>query len=178
MKITYLSFILAGFAIAQCQFPLSSFARSPISTTSLNSSDQTIYCQSNDGTPTTRAKRVDGEDLTIFHWRNEALPEYLNPQQLCEEVSQKLQDYATEGNQLSSFKTHNLDGIPLICAEENIGSCSLVLFSLNASNNQADSNILLGQILDENLQAEEIVSIERGVQFYGYKVNFWSLLGF
>lgn len=178
MNIKYLSLILAGFAIAQCQFPLSSFARSPISTVSLNNSDQTIYCQSNNGTLTTRAKRVDGDDLTIFHWRNEILPEYLNPLELCEEVSQKLQDYALEGNQLSSFKTHNLDGIPLICAEENIGSCSLVLFSLNASNNQADSNILLGQILDEDLQAEEIVSIERGVQFYGYKVNFWNLLGF
>ncbi len=169
MKFKYLSPILASIAIA--------LTTTPVLTASTNDSNQTIYCQSNSETPTTIAKRADGQDLTIFHWRNEVLPEYLNPLQLCEEVSQKLQTYATEGHQLSSFKTHDLDGIPLICAEEKTGDCSLVLFSLNASNTQVDSNLILGQILDDSLKGEEIISIERGVQFYGYKVNFWSLLG-
>ncbi len=169
MKIKYLSLILASIVLATAPASM---------TASTNNPNKTIYCQSDNATPTTIAKRADGQELTIFHWKNEALPEYFNPQQLCEEVSQKLQDYATEGNQLSSFKTHDLDGIPLICAEENTGYCSLVLFSLNASNNQADSNLLLGEILDNNLKEEEIISIERGVQFYGYKVNFWNLLGF
>ena len=176
MNIKYLSPILVSIATAPAL--LIAFVATPALTTSANDHNQTIYCQSDNETPTTIAKRANGEELTIFHWENETLPEYLNPHQLCEEVSQKLQNYATEGNQLSSFKTHDLDGIPLICAEENTGDCSLVLFTLNATNNQADSNLLLGEILDDNLKHEEIVSIERGVQYYGYKVNFWNLLGF
>ncbi|ELS02346.1 hypothetical protein Xen7305DRAFT_00020600 [Xenococcus sp. PCC 7305] len=145
---------------------------------STSSSNQAISCQTSGAVPATIAKRADGEALTIFHWKDEVLPEYLNAQELCAEVSQKLQDYAASGHQLSSFKTHDLDGVPLICAEENTGDCSLVLFTLNATNNQGDSNMILGQILDDKLKGEEIISIERGVQFYGYKVNFWSLLGF
>lgn len=170
MKIRYLGPILASTAIA--------FTITPALSASTNNANDTIYCQSNQAIPTTTAKRADGKEFTIFHWKNEALPEYLNPWELCEEVSLKLQNYAQEGNKLSSFKTHELNGIPLICAEEDTGYCSLVLFTLNASDNQADSNLLLGKILDDNLKQEEIVSIERGVQFYGYKVNFWSLLGF
>ena len=170
MKFKYISLILASIAIA--------LTATPVLTASTNNSNQTIYCQSDGETPTTIAKKADGQDLTIFHWRNEVLPEYLNPQQLCQEVSQKLQTYATEGNQLSSFKTYDLDGIPLICAEEIAGNCSLVLFTLNASSSQGDSNMILRQILDESLKGEEIISTERGVQFYGYKVNFWTLLGF
>ncbi len=170
MKFTYLSPILASIAIA--------VTTAPVLTASINDSNQNIFCQTESGIPTTMAKRADGEEFTIFHWRNEVLPEYLNPQQLCQEVSQKLQTYATEGNQLSSFKTYDLDGIPLICAEEIAGNCSLVLFTLNASSSQGDSNMILRQILDESLKGEEIISTERGVQFYGYKVNFWTLLGF
>ena len=170
MKFKYLSLILTSMALT--------FTASPVLTASTNNSNATFSCQTENETPTTIAKKADGQDLTIFHWRNEVLPEYLNPQQLCEEVTQKLQTYATEGHQLSSFKTHDLDGIPLICAEETAGDCSLVLFTLNASNNQRESNLILGQILDDTLKGEEIISVERGVQFYGYKVNFWSLLGF
>ncbi len=65
-----------------------------------------------------------GITLTIFHWQSEILPEYLNPQHLFEGVSQKLQSYDTKGNKLSSLRTHDFDGIPLICAEENLGECS------------------------------------------------------
>ena len=179
MNIKYRSPILMKIAgLATVPALLIAFSITPAMAASTNNSNKTIYCQSDSEIPTTVARKADGEELTIFHWRNEVIPENLNPQQLCAEVSQKLQDYATEGYQLSSFKTHDLDGIPLICAEENTGYCSLVLFTLNASNSQADSNLLLGEILDDNLKEEEIISIERGVQFYGYKVNFWNLLGF
>lgn len=170
MNTKYLSPILASIAIA--------FTITPAVTASTNNSNKDIYCRSDSETPMTIAKKADGQELTIFHWKEGALPESLNPQQLCEEVSQKLQDYATEGNHLSSFKTYDLDNIPLICAEANPGYCSLVLFSLDASNTQADSNLLLGEILDDSLKQEEIISVQRGVQFYGYKVNLWSLLGF
>lgn len=170
MKIKYLSPILASIAIA--------LTVNPAFTTSTNSPNETIYCQSNSEVPTTIAKRANGEDLTIFHWRNEVLPEYLNPLQLCEEVSAQLQDYANKGYQLSSFQTHDMKGLPIICAEEIPGECSRVLFTLYATNNQQESNLLLGQILDEGVKGEQIISIERGVQFYGYKVSFWSLLGF
>ena len=170
MKINYLRAIVASIVIA--------FASTPVLNASPNDSNQTFHCQTEGESLTTVAKKADGEDLTIFHWQSEALPENLNPQNLCEDVSQKLQSYATEGNQLSSFRTHDLNGIPLICAEENIGDCSLVLFALNPSNTQRESNFILEQILDDSLKGEIIRTVERGVQFYGYKVNFWSLLGF
>ncbi len=170
MKINYLGAVIASIVIA--------FATTPVLKASTTDSNQTFHCETEGSTLTTVAKKADGEDLTIFNWQSEALPEYLNPQYLCEGVSQKLQSYGTEGNQLSSFRTHNFNGIPLICAEENIGECSLVLFSLNPSSSQRDGNLILEQILDESLKGQEITTVERGVQFYGYKVNFWSLLGF
>ena len=170
MKNKYLRAIVASIVIA--------LATTPVLKASTKESNQTFHCQTEGSTLTTVAKKADGEDLPIFHWQSEALPEDLNSQNLCEEVSQKLQSYATEGNQLSSFRTHDFNGIPLICAEENINECSLVLFTLNPSNSQRDSNILLEQILDDSLKGEQIKTVERGVQFYGYKVNLWSLLGF
>ena len=170
MKNKYLRAIVASIVIA--------LATAPVLNASTNDSNQTFHCQTEGSTLTTVAKKADGKDLPIFHWPSEVLPEYLNPQNLCEDVSRKLQSYATEGNQLSSFRTHDFNGIPLICAEENVDDCSLVLFSLNPSNSQRDSNLILEQILDDSLKGEQIRTVERGVQFYGYKVSFWSLLGF
>ena len=170
MKIKYLGAILASIVIL--------FATTTVLKASTKDSNQTFYCQNEGLIPTTVAKRADGEDLNIFHWRSEILPKSLNPQTLCEEVSQKLQSHATEGNQLSSFRTHDFNGVPLICAEENIGECSLVLFSLNPSISQPESNLILEQILDDSLKGEKTTNTERGVQSYGYKVNFWNLLGF
>ncbi|MGK7894973.1 MAG: COP23 domain-containing protein [Xenococcus sp. (in: cyanobacteria)] len=167
MKIKYL---LASIVIA--------LATTTVSKASTNDSNQTFHCQTDGETITTVAKKADGEDLTIFNWRREVFPEDLNIQNLCESVSQKLESYATEGNQLSSFRTYNFNGIPLVCGEEDGSNCSLVLFSLNSNDDQRESNLILQQILDDGLKVEDIKHVERGIQFYGYKVDFWSLLGF
>jgi len=171
MKIKYFSSLFASIAIA-C-------ALTPAFATSTNETSQTISCQVNGETPTTIAKRTDGKELTIFHWRNDVLPDNLDPHDLCEDVSAKLQNYAVGGHQLSLFKTYDMENIPLICAyEDATGDCSLVLFSLNATNSQREGNMILREILDDSLKGEETISVQRGVQFYGYKVSFWNLLGF
>ncbi len=144
----------------------------------LPTQEKTIFCETSSKTPTTMAKTAEGASLPIFHWRTEALPEYLNSEQLCQNVSDKLQTYSSEGGRVSSFKTHEQAGLPVICAEATIGNCSLVLFTLAPSDNLLESNRVLDSILDSNLKQDKFNSAERGVQSHGYKVNLWTLLGF
>ncbi len=139
--------------------------------------EKTIFCETSSGTPTTMAKTAEGGSLPIFHWRTDALPEYLNSEQLCQDVSDKLQTYSSEGGRVSSFKTHEQAGLPAVCAEETAGNCSLVLFTLEPSDNLVESNRILDSILDSNLKQDKFYSTERGVQSHGYKVKLWSLLG-
>jgi hypothetical protein len=170
MKLKYISPILAVVTLT--------LTAASVLSASNTTEKKTIYCETSSETPTTMAKTLDGGKLPIFHWRTEALPDYLNPEELCTQVSEKLQTYSTQGYQLSSFQTHKQNGLPVICAEETVGNCNLVLFTLEPSKTLSESNRLLDKILDDSLKGEEISSTERGVQFHGYKVNFWDLLGF
>ncbi|MGK7894975.1 MAG: COP23 domain-containing protein [Xenococcus sp. (in: cyanobacteria)] len=170
MKSKYLSLIFASIVIT--------FAPNQVLNASTNDSNSTFHCKTEGETLTTIAKKADGSELTIFHWKDEVLPQALNSQDICQEVSQKLQVYSTEGDRVSSFKTYDMGGVPAICAEEQVGVCSLVLLTLDANFTQVDSNSILQGILDDSLKGEEITFNERGIQSYGYKVSFWDLLGF
>ena len=143
------------------------------------SANHLIFCTSSKGTPITMARTVEGKNLTIFHWRSEVLPKSLNPQQLCDSVSAKLNKYAVQGEQIAAFRSYDQGGLPAVCAEINPGECSSVLFTLAPSEHPIDaSNKVLEGILDDQLKQERRVPNTRGVQGFAYPVSFWKLMGF
>ncbi|AFZ37218.1 hypothetical protein Sta7437_3722 [Stanieria cyanosphaera PCC 7437] len=165
MSIKNLSPILAAGAIALSAIP--AFGEST------QSSNRNVFCQVNNGIPTTVAN-VQGEIKSIFHWRNEVLPKSANAQQLCNSVSAKLANYSS----LKGFGGHDQGGLPTICAENSPGECSLVLFTLAPTDNAIDeSERVLAGILDSGLAKDKQVSNARGIQSTYYPVDFWYLLG-
>ncbi len=145
------------------------------------SSEASFFCETDEGIPATIARAKNGNLQPIFNWKSEALPEEVNPEQICNTVSQKLENYLAYGSDLYSisFKSTKLDKIPVICATGNSNECNLVLLTLPPADNPVDAaNIVLNSILDPQLQANKFISNERGVQSIYYKINLWQLLGF
>ena len=143
-------------------------------------SDPVFSCQLNEGSLTTVATTNDGARQPVFHWNQDQVTTLANPQQLCDSVSQKLNNYLADGNDLSSvtFKAQEQMGLPAVCIAEQDNQCSLLLFTLEPSSRpRIFANNTLASILDPNLQTNPIKSQDRGVQSTAYKVNFWQLLG-
>ncbi len=139
-------------------------------------------CQVNEGIPTTVAQKSGGEDtLPVFHWKNEALPTSIDPQQLCDRVSAKLEDHSARGYDLSTFGFSSAEqaGLPAICATgKDDGDCNLVLFTLAPADNPVNkANEVLNAILDKSLQSNKRVSSDRGVQSISYQVNILHMFG-
>ncbi|ELS05534.1 hypothetical protein Xen7305DRAFT_00052800 [Xenococcus sp. PCC 7305] len=145
------------------------------------SSEATFFCQAQENIPTTIAKTKNGQLQPIFHWKNEALPEGTNPEQLCDTTSQQLENYlASEGDLSSvSFKSTKLDQIPVICVTAEDNDCNLVLLTLPPAREPVEAaGLVLDSILESQLQDKRFVSNERGVQSIYYRINLWQLLGF
>lgn len=143
-------------------------------------SDPVFSCQSNEDSLTTVAMSNDGLWQPIFHWNRIRENTSANPQQLCDSVSQKLNNYLAEGNDLSSvtFEAQEQTGLPAICVVNEVKQCSLLLFTLKpAFKPYRFANDTLASILDRDLQASTVKYRDRGVQSTAYKVNFWQLLG-
>lgn len=141
-------------------------------------------CQVVGGVPTTLAKAVNSKaNQPVFHWKTEALAlrSSATPKQLCDGVSDKLEEYSASGYDLSqlSFVGTEQEGIPVICANtaEGLG-CSKVLVTLRASENPANvASDVVDSILDKRLQSKVSKFNDRGVQSTSYRVDLWSLLG-
>ena len=156
-------------------------------------SDATFVCESNEGTPTTIIKSNAGATQPIFHWKLDAASVSNTPEELCDSVTQKLNQYATAGNDLSSLafipttisvNDGEMTGLPAVCVAGESEPCQLTLFTLNtagADNSQTPKTIAgkaLDTILDPALKSNVVPSRDRGVQSTSYRVNFWDLLGF
>jgi hypothetical protein len=170
MKIKHLSSVLAGVAIA--------FVGSAVWSQSPEGQGVAIKCNTDSQLPKTLATNENGQVFPIFNWQDTVLPDYLNSAQICQEVSQKLQTYAASGSEFSSFNVYAKGDSFDICVEEMVGDCGSVLFSLNQGETLDESKQVLDGILDESLKGEKIVSRDRGVQSYGYRLNLWDMLGF
>ncbi len=176
MKSKYLSPLLTIIAISLGIFSVKAIVEK-IPTVA---SEAVFSCQSNEGSVNTVAKTNDGLWQPIFYWNNDPEITFSNPQQLCNSVSQKLNNYLAEGNDLSSvtFKAQEQMGLPAICVAEQYQQCSLLLFTLKPSSKPYDyANRALASILNQDLQETPIKSQTRGVQSIAYEVNFWQLLG-
>jgi hypothetical protein len=174
VKIKYLSLIPLLTAIAIVLGTTPAGGESPLS------SEKTFVCQTEADTPVTLAKTSNGEMQPIFHWNSAALPDNTNGEQLCQNVSQQLDNYFAAENDFSfiGFKGTSLENLPTVCLTGQNNECQLVLFTLSPSEKPLEAaNLVLDSILDPELQGNKIAYRDRGVQSYYYQVNFWSLLG-
>lgn len=159
-------------------FTTIALATTPAYGESNTSSKITVSCQTKNSTLTTLAKTNQGAELPIFHWKKQALPAEINLQQTCDRVSGKLEKYLVSTDDLSSvsFKSIDLENIPTICLAKNRESCSLVLLTLDPDKKPMETaNKVLESILDPKLQANKVISSERGIQSTYYPVGFWEL---
>ena len=148
-------------------------------------SDLTFNCQSNEGTPTTVATSGNGAEQPIFHWNLDAVSTSNTPEELCDSVTEKLNNYKSEGNDVSSLTFNpsvigsgdgEMTGLPAVCIAGEDVPCKLSLFTLKPSVNPRDTaDRALRSVLDLGLQASAGSSV-RGVQSTNYEVNFWDLL--
>ncbi|MEM8830581.1 MAG: COP23 domain-containing protein [Cyanobacteria bacterium P01_G01_bin.19] len=143
-------------------------------------SNPVFSCQLNENNLTTVVTNNDGLLQPVFHWNRDQVSTLANPHQLCDSVSQKLNNYLAIGKDFSSvtFKAQESMGLPVICIAEPDDRCSLLLFTLEPSPKPyLSANNMLASILDSDLQTIPIKSQDRGVQSTAYKVDFWQLLG-
>lgn len=176
MKTKCLSALLATGTIA---------LTTPVLANSPDEPNLNFSCQVTEGVPTTVAKSSKSDiQLPIFHWKQEALTfkSSDSPEQLCQMVSEKLENYSAEGYDLSSinFVGTEQGGLPVICANAGETDCSKILVSLHPTSESQAATVakdVVNSILDKNLQRNKFESRARGVQSISYQVDFWSLLG-
>ena len=178
MKTKYLSTLLMTGAIAT--------VASPVVANSSDVPELNFSCQATEGIPTTVAQPA-GSDIKqpIFYWKDDAIA-YLSsssPQQMCEGVAAKLEEYSEQGYDLFKINFIGTEqaGLPVICANT-AGSpeCSKVLLTLTPVEQAANvADRVVSEILDDSLkqQRQIVASNKRGVQSTSYQVDFWSLLG-
>ncbi len=187
MKTKYLSSFLTSALLALGMTSIAGVPKVTSESTATVISEPIFSCQLSEGTPTTVAKTSDDRLQPVFHWNLDEVPTLLNPQQLCDSVSQKLNNYLAEGNDLSSltfkagvtFQEEEPVSLPAICVADRDEPCKLLLFTLEPSERpDLVANDVLVAILDKDLQTSPVASPTRGIQSIGYKVNLWQLLGF
>ena len=149
-------------------------------------SEAKFYCQSNAEVPSTVIKSDSGTEQSLFNWKLDPEKVSATPEELCNSVTQKLNDYVSAGNDLSSLTfrgstVFNDDGdmtsLPAVCISSSEEPCKLPLFTLKPSANPSVASNVLNSILDPALQKTAVQSGDRGFQSTSYEVNFWDLLG-
>ena len=170
-----ISVLSAAGAIAIASYTVANAADAP---------ELSFSCQVREGVPTTIAQSVNGStEMPIFYWKAEALAERTSnsPDELCNEVSQKLADLSVDYDisNINFIGTHQTDtDIPMVCANVGGQECSSVLFTLKADKN---ASVVAGDVVDsilaQNLQPEKKEFRTRGVQSISYQVDLLSLLG-
>ena len=150
-------------------------------------SESIFDCQLDRDMPTTIAKTKKGGVQPVFHWdKLEQKTNLVNSEQLCNSVTQKLNNYLSEGNDLSSltfnaaavFDDDDSTVLPAVCIAGEEELCKLPLFTLKSSDEpEVAASKALNSILDRNLQISPVASPTRGLQSTAYKVNFWQLFG-
>ena len=177
MKTKYLSALLSIGAMAIASPSMAGTSDSP---------QLSFSCQTINGVPATVAQSAEsGNQITIFHWKQEALANRTSdsPKQLCHDVAQKLEDYAVDYD-LSNINfigtTTTLgDDVPTICANVGGAECGKVLFTLDKTTDKASTvaGNVVDSILAQDLQPQKTTLTTRGVQSISYQVDVWSLLG-
>lgn len=120
----------------------------------------TFSCQNVNGVPTTVAT-ANGQTGNVFHWHADALPASVNPQEKCQEVTNKLQASTRNSGTVPNMLAGEISGLPVVCFQNTQGKCSQVLFTASSA---ANLNRITG------------TSGGRGLLRSGYSLNIWNLL--
>jgi|GEM_PF-6766567 len=174
MKIEYLSLLSLFATSMMVVIPDPAYGESAIA------SEKTFFCQDNVTVPTTLAKTTNGENVTIFNWHSEAFSPNANLQEICHEVSEKLENYLASEKDLSigNFSTMQMDNIPAICLTNTDNDCNLVLFTLEPKTEAiASANLVLDSILNPQFKEQKVASSKRCIQSNTYNIKLWELLG-
>ncbi|MDJ0591336.1 MAG: COP23 domain-containing protein [Pleurocapsa sp. MO_226.B13] len=178
MNAKYLSAVLLTGAI--------SLGASPTMADSSDAPQLNFSCQMSEGIPTTVARPVGSQQaLPVFHWKQDALKHKSSstPQELCESVTARLEDYSAQGYDLSkiSFVGTQTQQLPAICATRGLNrDCRKLLFTLSPTEESRPEIVadqVVTAILDPRLQSNKIVFRDRGIQSTSYQVNLLDLLG-
>lgn len=116
-----------------------------------------VKCETVNSVPTTVA-RSSKESRAVFHWSQKDLPASVNANNLCQDVSKRLEAYLNrDRNQLStaSFDTDVKAGIPTVCWKTAPDQCKEVLFTLPAMSDKSkgeryEINNVLFNIIDKS----------------------------
>ncbi len=177
MNAKYLSAVLLTGAI--------SLGASPTMADSSDAPKLNFSCQMSEGIPTTVARPVCSQQaLPVFHWKQDALKHKSSstPQELCESVTARLEDYSAQGYDLSkiSFVGTQTQRLPAICATRGLSrDCRKLLFTLSPTEESRPEIVadqVVTAILDPRLQSNKIVFRDRGIQSTSYQVNLLDLV--
>ena len=143
-----------------------SLSISPVLGQANTSSEITFSCQSDRDVPITIATNKIGETQTIFTWKKETFPNALKAHQLCNRVTDKLNNYLSESKDLSLLilQPNRQVGLPTICVTKTGINCDLVLFTLPPAEEPIDKACeTLNAILDREI-SEPIQEQNRSIQ--------------
>ena len=121
----------------------------------------TFVCDTNSNPPITIVRQEGSqEDRPILHWKSEYFPSPSNAEELCQQVSTKLQNYYENG-ELNKFvlTAGQVDSQSVVCIEDTDGSCAQdrVLFALQTTEDPSNalSEMIAGD-LQEQLEKDSI----------------------
>lgn len=140
-------------------------------------SNITFACEDNQGIPVTVAKNNKGTTQAIFHWKQVALPNQTIPQETCNLVTEKLNDYVNQSDDLSELwiQPGDIAHVPVICVERQPQNCEVVIFSFAPSSVPTSiAHNTLEQILDRKMLNENTYKYKEKQGFL-VKINFSQL---
>ncbi|WP_017715932.1 COP23 domain-containing protein [Kamptonema formosum] len=123
----------------------------------------TFYCGTWDKAPTTLIRTSRG-NVPVISWTSNFFPPPLTPQQRCEIVSQRFQEFYNQ-NKLKYIITGKMKGQPVVCvANRKDGDCAGLLFTLKPG---SDPQLTLKRLLsDRALAAGNALNESTGEQLY------------
>lgn len=108
-----------------------------------------FYCGTHSGAPATLVSTPRG-DLPVIRWTSDLFPPPLTPQQRCEIVSERFQEFQNQ-NKLKYITTGKMNGQPVVCvASYKDGDCTGLLFTLKPESDPSDT---LSKLLNYRLLA-------------------------
>jgi hypothetical protein len=99
-----------------------------------------FVCGTWQGAPATLAQTAQGETVPVILWVSDYFSQSgFDPQTRCQLVSERFQQYYSEGT-LNYLTTGRMNRMPVVCvAEVEGGSCSGLLFTLKPENNPSET---------------------------------------
>lgn len=123
-----------------------------------------FYCDTSKSPPATVVRSPGGKKVPLISWTSNFFPPPLTPEQRCEKVSQRFQEFYNQ-NKLKYIITGKMNGQPVVCvANIEGGDCAGLLFTLKPGR---DPGRILKTLLSRNaLATSNVLDQSAGEQLY------------